>query len=263
VSAPTSLLAASLISLALAADPSQAAGATADCGTPAEDSPAVVLAADGFHLAEPEGPEIVLAGIAFPQADAEHRDPAMTAAYRDFAAAGATSVVETGQPDRYGRIVGMVFARNGRLLQAELIRSGRAIVRPGSDDHACSEALLALEAAARRDGVGLWGDSKIVAKATDRTSLLARSGLYAVVEGRIVSVGYGSRMVFLDFGRNYRRDFTIMVPESLHPRLREAGFPVDSLEGRAVRVRGVIEESGGPAIRLTHPLSLEVLDLTE
>jgi hypothetical protein len=248
--------------LALAAGPCRAAGATTACGTPTEDSPAIVLAADGFRLATPEGPEIVLAGIAFPQADAEGHDPAVTAVYRAFAGS-ATSVVETGQPDRYGRIVGMVFAGDGRLLQAELVRSGRAIVRPGNDDDACSEALLALEAAARRDGTGLWGDSKTVAKATDRTSLLARSGLYALVEGRIVSVGYGSRMVFLEFGRNYRRDFTIMVPETLHPRLREAGIPVDSLEGRAVRVRGVIEESGGPAIRLTHPLSLEVLDLTE
>ncbi len=263
MSAPTGLTAAILALCALTAVPCPAAEAISACGGPAADSPVAALAGDGFHLAAPDGAQIVLAGIAFPGGDAGDRDAASAAAYRAFAASGAISVVPTGQPDRYGRIVGRVFAGDGRLLEAELVRKGLAVVRPGSGDDGCDRALLALETIARRDRAGLWDDSKIVGKATDRTSLLARSGLYALVEGRIVSVGYGSRMVFLDFGRNYRRDFTIMVPESLHPRLREAGIPVDSLEGRAVRVRGVIEESGGPAIRLTHPLSLEVLDLTE
>jgi len=32
------------------------------------------------------------------------------------------------------------------------------------------------------------------------------------------------------------------------------------LTGRLVRVRGVIEESGGPAIRLGGPLALELMD---
>ncbi len=70
-------------------------------------------------------------------------------------------------------------------------------------------------------------------------------------------------MVFLDFGRNVRTDFTVLVQQSLVPRLLEAGIPVDSLVGRVVRVRGVIEESGGPAIRLADPLALEILDRTE
>ena len=65
---------------------------------------------------------------------------------------------------------------------------------------------------------------------------------------------------FLDFGPVYRRDFTVMIPNPVAARLAEAGFPVDSLKGRSVRVRGVVEESGGPAIRVYDPVAIEVLD---
>ena len=136
-------------------------------------------------------------------------------------------------------------------------------MRPEGGDTACVRALLALESAARRTGSGLWADSNFVVKASEQASLSARNGLYGLVEGRVVSVGYGSRMVFLDFGRNFRTDFTVMVQKTLVPRLLEAGITVESLAGRAVRVGGVIEESGGPAIRLTDPLALELLDREE
>jgi hypothetical protein len=68
-------------------------------------------------------------------------------------------------------------------------------------------------------------------------------------------------MVFVDFGHDFRTDFTVMVARTLVPRLLEAGIALESLKGRAVRVRGVLEESGGPAIRLADPLELELLDL--
>jgi micrococcal nuclease len=67
-------------------------------------------------------------------------------------------------------------------------------------------------------------------------------------------------MIFLDFGGDYRRDFTIMVSPPVAERLSEAGLAVDEFEGRRIRVRGVIEESGGPAIRLNDPSEIEVLD---
>jgi hypothetical protein len=70
-------------------------------------------------------------------------------------------------------------------------------------------------------------------------------------------------MVFLDFGRDIRTDFTVMVPNPLVPRLLEAGIAVEGLRGRDVRVRGVIEESGGPAIRIADPYALELLDRSE
>ena len=241
-------------SLAVAAD-------DAVCEAP-ESGARQALIADGDRIVTEDGMEIVLAGITALRPDPMSQpkgpgSPWPTLAEEQF------RLVAAGPPDRYGRTPMLAFDAKGNLLQERLLRAGTAVVRPGSGAIRCMERLSAAEAAAREAGAGLWRTPGIVARATDPTSLSARVGLYALAEGRIVSVGYGSRMVFLDFGRSFRTDFTVMVQQSLVPRLLEAGIAVDSLQGRVVRVRGVIEESGGPAIRLTDPLALEILDRAE
>jgi hypothetical protein len=67
-------------------------------------------------------------------------------------------------------------------------------------------------------------------------------------------------MIFLDFGRNFRQDFTVMLTPPVAEGLAAAGLPADGLAGKRLLVRGVIEDSGGPAIRLNDPAELEVLD---
>jgi hypothetical protein len=238
--------------------------AEAACPASAADDTLVTGATGVGALIVEGGEEVGLAGLGFPQvydAKGEYGErPELGGAIARLAT-GPARVAPTGSPDRYGRTYADVVTGDGAWLQAQLVAHGLAIVRPGGGgDAACLRELLALERAAREAGAGLWADSKIILKATDQSSLLAKSGLYALVEGRVVSVGYGSRMVFLDFGRSFRTDFTVMVQTALVPRLGEAGITVDSLAGRAIRVRGVIEESGGPAIRLTDPLALELLD---
>jgi hypothetical protein len=51
-----------------------------------------------------------------------------------------------------------------------------------------------------------------------------------------------------------------MVSPSVVARLIAAGLSPDDFANRRVRVRGVIEESGGPAIRLNDPAEIELLD---
>jgi hypothetical protein len=67
-------------------------------------------------------------------------------------------------------------------------------------------------------------------------------------------------MTFLDFGRNFRRDFTVMVPQEVAGDLAASGLALDALVGKRVRVRAVIEESGGPAVVLDDAKALVVID---
>lgn len=107
---------------------------------------------------------------------------------------------------------------------------------------------------------GFWARAGGGVRSANDPYLLERNGLYELVEGRVLSVGRGARMLFLDFGRNYRQDFTVMVPPAVADRLAAAGLSSDDFANRRVRVRGVIEESGGPAIRLNDPAEIELLD---
>ncbi len=162
-------------------------------------------------------------------------------------------------PDRYGRWRVNVFA-GGEWVQARLVAAGWARVHWYPTDSTCVFSLLEQEQAAREAKMGLWrNETYSILNASD-ASLGRRNGLYELVQGRIRSVGHGRTMTFLDFGDDYRRDFTIMVPPKVAKRLEQAGLPVDGLKGRRIRVRGVIEESGGPAIRLSDPAEIEVLD---
>ena len=217
---------------------------------------------DGMTWSTATGSDVVPSGIAFPRIPGIETPSDGAAFLADFAAE-PVRLATAGPPDRYGRQHAYAYAADGRLLQAELVAAGLAVVRPEGVPPDCVRMLLALEESARKARVGLWQNPSIIAKASEESSLSERNGLYGLVEGRVVSIGYGSRLVFVDFGRNYRTNFTVMIENALIPRLREAGFSLESLSGRAVRVRGVIEESGGPAIRIADPFALELLDRTE
>jgi hypothetical protein len=146
------------------------------------------------------------------------------------------------------------------LAQVAMIADGHARARWLPGEESCFRQFRDAEASARVARKGLWASPHYATTEADHPSLATRNGLYAMVEGRVVSVGHGFRMVFLDFGRNFRRDFTVMVPPSVAEAMAAEGSPPDGLLDRRIRVRGVIEESGGPAIRLNHPAEIEVLD---
>jgi micrococcal nuclease len=165
-----------------------------------------------------------------------------------------------GAADRHGRIPSAVYLSDGRLVQAMLVAEGWARVHRLPGEAICLEGLLVAERAARIARRGLWDGHEYAIWSADDPSLIGRNGLYELVEGRVISVGRGSRMVFLNFGRDWKRDFTVMLPPEIADGLAASGTPIESLAMRRVRVRGLIEESGGPAIRLADVGGLELLD---
>jgi endonuclease YncB( thermonuclease family) len=257
-------VAALLLVSTLAAGTMPALAAAGTCLLSPTETVAAIGAIDGETIALEGGGVLRLAGIEAAGSPG-FGDDAQAAAARaalDARIAGQTlSLVPVGpETDRYGRRHAQAFLSDGTWLQEALIGPGWARVHPREGETACAERLLEVENQARAAGRGVWSDKRSGPRNADDPSLSERSGLYEVVEGRVLSVGHGSYMVFLDFGRNYRRDFTAMVPAPVAERLAIAGIAVDSLKGRHIRVRGVIEESGGPAIRITDPVVLEVLD---
>ena len=159
---------------------------------------------------------------------------------------------EPARLDRHGRRLAHVFS--GPLwLQRELVARGLAVVAPPLISRERALALLRLESRARLSEPGLWLRSGARTVAADRArTVLDR---FAIVEGRVLSVARGFRSNFVNFGEDWREDFTIYLKRG---RISRA-FPRESLEGRRIRVRGWVFYSNGPAIDLADPLYLEVL----
>lgn len=166
--------------------------------------------------------------------------------------------------DRYGRLVAQVFVeREGQSvwLQEVLLEAGLARVFTYREDRAYSEPLLLAESEARQAGAGFWRDPSHAVLAADPNVLAQHVGEIRLVSGRVRSVTrLGSGRTYINFGPDWRSDFTIMISEEDIGLFDAETWAASALEGRRVRIRGRIVETNGPMIRLDHPERLEVLE---
>lgn len=168
------------------------------------------------------------------------------------------------QPDRWGRVpaTATIVRPGGEAvwLEARLVANGEAIVapRPGQG---CAAALLAREAAARAARRGLWAaPAGRPVVATDLAALRARAGQFALVEGRVIAASQRGATIYLNFGRTWREDFTVRIATRDRRTFQRAGLDPLALAGRTVRVRGHLEERGGPSITAAVPDQIERLE---
>jgi endonuclease YncB( thermonuclease family) len=221
---------------------------------------ATVRATTDEGIALVDGSTIRLAGVTLP-------NPA------DAALAAGTEVVlkragATVETDRYGRLVAHIFISHGssneggaeRWLQADLVRAGRAQVAPRVGDAACARALFAAEQAAREAKLGLWADPYYVLnKAEDPAEVLKSRGRFALVEGKVLSVRESGGTIYVNFGRRWSEDFTVTIAKRNERAFSAAGLEPKKLAGRRVRIRGWIEERGGPWVDAARPEQIEVV----
>ncbi len=164
----------------------------------------------------------------------------------------ALIVVPRGPPDRWGRERADIEIADSRVpdgdidLAGGLIGAGLAVADANEREVLCRPALRAVEAGARDGKRGLWRAP--VLQAADGPALRALAGRFAVVEGRIGHVGERSARTYLDFVARGADGLTVMVPKRTWRMMRARGLSAESLEGRRVRVRGILEVWRGPTL---------------
>jgi endonuclease YncB( thermonuclease family) len=163
-------------------------------------------------------------------------------------------------PDRYGRQPAFVFVpESGFPAQGELLKQGAVLVSPDVTDKECAALLLAAEAEARAGKRGIWTDPAAIKNAESSGDILAEIGRFAVVEGKVLSVRTAGATTYLNFGRNWTRDFAVTISRRIVRAFEAAGLAPKSLENRRIRVRGFIEARTGPRIELLRVGQVEVL----
>lgn len=216
---------------------------------------AAVIDARSFRLTD--GREIRLAGVEPVSLEAARRTVALSGiiAGRDVILRGVDDA-----PDRYGRQTAFVFvAGEENPVQAALLAQGEAFAAADIPDKDCAGALLAAESAARAAKKGIWAGSSATKNAESTGDILAGNGRFMLVEGRVLSVRQSGATTYLNFGRNWTRDFAVTISRRVVPSLEAAGMAPKSLENRRIRVRGFIEARTGPRIELLRPGQLELL----
>ncbi|MGO9396983.1 MAG: thermonuclease family protein [Xanthobacteraceae bacterium] len=195
--------------------------------------------------------------------------PGGTAAREALAAflSGAQVILKQAEPqknDRYGRILAYAFvSRDGieHAVQADMVAAGLARVAARVGSRACAAELLSRENMARKAKLGLWGSSYYdLLNADNPTDVLAEQGRFALVEGKVLSVRESGATIYVNFGRRWTEDFTVTILKRNERNFMAAGLEPKKLAGRHIRVRGWIEERGGPWIEATRPEQIEFAD---
>jgi endonuclease YncB( thermonuclease family) len=181
---------------------------------------------------------------------------------------------ETDAPDRWGRQPAFVFADRSNtsvqgtdtsvqgsetLVQSLLLAKGEALVSADIADRGCAAELATAEAAARQGRRGTWSNSNVIKNAEKPGDILASVGQFAVVEGKVLSVRQAGATFYANFGRRWTQDFAVSISRRMVGSFEAAGINLRSLENRRVRVRGFIEQRGGPRIELLRVGQLEVV----
>ena len=166
-------------------------------------------------------------------------------------------VIEGGSLDRYGHIAANALI-GSTWLQGEMLQSGMAFVYPPTGDEPRIEEMIKIEQTARAEKRGVWADSKdfVDLPANDPDMGL---GHFAFVSGKVIKAERVKNMFYLNFGDNWRKDFTIAIQARDLIKWRRADIDMDEYEGKNVRVRGWIKRNFGPMIAVTHPAQIEVV----
>ena len=80
------------------------------------------------------------------------------------------------------------------------------------------------------------------------------------MRGRVRAVARAAEFVYLNFGEDWRRDFTVRADARDAARFARQGLDLERLEGREIVVRGLLFEANGPMIELAHPAQIEVME---
>jgi micrococcal nuclease len=158
--------------------------------------------------------------------------------------------------DKYGRLLAYCFV-DDKFVNAELLKNGLAMLFTMVPNIKYVDLLVKSQEVARENGLNLWRPANIIpiAEAT------AHLGELATVEGRVLKVKKTNAAVYLNFGQDYRTDFSVVIfKDNFHLFNEQKIEFTNYYQGKTVRVSGLIKEYHGPEVIVRHPSQIEIIE---
>ena len=161
--------------------------------------------------------------------------------------------------DRNGRILAHLVRDDGMWIQQIMLQEGWARVYTFPDNRLFARDLYAAEAVARAARRGIWSHPDYAVRKPDPAILKSDMGTFQIIEGTVKDAARVRGRVYLNFGEDYRTDFTTSIAPEIMKAFTAEKLDLLALEGRSVRVRGYLRDFNGPSMDLTHPEQIEVI----
>lgn len=234
-----------------------------------------VIDGDGFVLEG--GLKVQLAGIEAPQRAWPEQDLAgfpladEAQQYLQQLVKGKTVKLFYGGKtrDRFDRALAQVWlvdetGEKQQWLQETVLSAGYARVYTWPDTDVDVTSFYLAEQAARKARRGIWNNRRTKSfykiRKPDPNPLAQYVDSLQVVEGVVVSTTDVRGTVFLNFGSDYKTDFTVGVSKKRVKAFQAQGIDPLKLEGARIRVRGWLELQNGPIIWANDPRRIEIVN---
>ena len=164
-----------------------------------------------------------------------------------------------GRVNRMGHELAHLVTKTDNLwMQGLLLQEGLAHVYTAPTDNLMLDDLYKAEQNAQNKKQGLWADDskhKILSHNETTSSI----GDFAVIEGKIEKIATVRNNTYLNFGKNWKTDFTIQISPALRKQFAKEGINILNLAQNKIRVRGYLREYNGPLIELENTAHLEII----
>lgn len=218
---------------------------------------------DGLHLTLDDGRVIELSDIIHPESAPEIALQAKQTLEKFFIGKDIlffqTPDKDKGRVNRMGHHLGHVVLRDKETslwAQDLLLRNGLALTLPGED--APVMRLFEAEDSARNDEIGLWAEELRPLFLRTPENAAESMGTFAIVTGTPQAVASVKNNTYLNYGKNWRKDFTVMVSSQMRKQISRDGIDLKSWVKNPVEVRGWIIEENGPMIMIDRTTQLRL-----
>jgi micrococcal nuclease len=210
-----------------------------------------------------DGRAATLEGIRLPYGETDRAPQAiMSRAFAELRALAVGNMLDLyavwPKEDRYDRVRSQIFDRDGNWLQIELLRRGLARVEIAPDRGECSAELYTAESEARKARAGLWALPAYALRTPETVG--ATIGTFQIVVGRVRAANIKDGRVYLDFGADWRTDFTVTIAPDDKKTFRRMRVDPLNYQGRLIRVRGIVQSYNGPEMEIGSPKQIELLE---
>lgn len=236
-----------------------------------KDSTAAVNAViDPYTLQLTDGRLVRLTGIFIPDFDMNAPGDFSLLAMdvlRDMLNGQAVNVFQTtkkehGQTNRMGQALAhLERVSDGAWVQGSLIRLGLAQVQTSQRNPEMALQMYELERQAREERLGVWADERFHVLSTEEAE--SHLDQFQIVEGVILATATRKNRIYLNFGKNWRTDFTVSIDSPARRLFSKAGLDPMNWNNQPVRVRGWLREYNGAYMELDHPQAIEILPMND
>lgn len=214
-----------------------------------------------------DGRTIHLSGLNFPDLTPNYAGEFSVLAKQileDFLLGQTVEVYHTprenwGRMNRMGHhLAHLKRTSDGVWVQGLLLSLGLAQARTTERTPEMAKAMYILEAKARNDKLGLWAGDTYAIRRSDIADQHIDS--FQIVEGRIASAAVKSGRIYLNFGMDWRNDFTVSIASEFKKLFTQQQIDPLDWNRKFIRARGWVRNYNGPFMEITHPEAVEILD---